>query len=471
MQSVLRLSNLSRYVTLRGMMRPRAFSSAAGVCEEFRRPSPTETAAASFPSLQRTLGGTPNPDATIRHDWTREEIKAIYDMPLLDLVYRAAAVHRQFFDPREVQRSTLLSIKTGGCSENCGYCSQSQHHKTFVKPTPTLSVQEVLAHARVARMNGSTRFCMGSAWREVGAKRTKSAFKDVLEMVKGVRKLGMECCVTLGMLTDEQAKELREAGLTAYNHNLDTSPEYYPKVVSTRTYEDRLKTLENVRSAGISVCCGGIVGMGEEETDRVGLLQTLATLPEHPESVPINALVPVEGTPLGDSLLEERKKGEAAAEMESEGQSVHWTEMVRMIATARVVMPASMVRLSAGRKEFPEPAQALMFMAGANSLFTGDTLLTTANPAFDADQKMLDSLGLKGKAPFTAPLRPPGKASVPSPHPQSQSQHQRGQADTEEAESGSDGEWSSAQDPRPEQRKSPSGGWTGGLPIPNVAVA
>lgn len=292
--------------------------------------------------------------AEARSDWTREQIQAIYEKPLMELVFEAAAVHRAFFHPLEVQRSTLLSIKTGGCSENCGYCSQSQHHKTFVKATPTLKLDEVLAAAERAKAAGSTRFCMGSAWREVG---NKHAFKRVLEMVTQINGMGMEVCTTLGMLTPDQAKQLKEAGLTAYNHNLDTSREFYPKVVTTRSYDDRLNTVKNVREAGISVCCGGIVGLGEDADDRVGLLHVLSTLEEHPESVPINALVPVAGTPLGDRLI-------------AKGMAPTWHEMVRMIATARIVMPASMVRLSAGRNEFPVAAQALMFMAGANSLFT-----------------------------------------------------------------------------------------------------
>jgi len=326
-----------------------------------------------------------------RNDWTREEIKAIYDLPLLELVFQAAAVHRQYWDPKQVQKSTLLSIKTGGCTENCGYCSQSSHHKTFVKPTKTLDSEDILKAARRAKDAGSTRFCMGSAWREVG---NKHAFKRVLEVVKEINGMGMEVCTTLGMLTAEQAKQLKEAGLTAYNHNLDTSPEYYPKVVTTRTYEERLQTVDNVRKAGISVCSGGIVGMGEEHSDRIGLLHQLATMKEHPESVPINSLVPVKGTPLGDALI-------------AAGKETTWDEMVRMIATARIVMPRTSVRLSAGRLEFPVAAQAMMFMAGANSIFTGDTLLTTPNPAFDKDAEMFKVLGLEGKPPHTQPKASP----------------------------------------------------------------
>jgi len=324
-------------------------------------------------------------DGFIRNDWTRDEVREIYKQPLLELVFRAASVHRMHFDPREVQQSTLLSIKTGGCGENCGYCSQSQHFKTPVKPTPMLKVDDVLEKARKAKAAGSTRFCMGTAWRGAGRKR---AFEDILAMVKGVSELGLESCCTLGLVTAEQAVRLKEAGLTAYNHNLDTSPEHYPNIVTTRSYADRLETLANVREAGISVCCGGILGIAETEEDRVGLLTTLATLPSHPESVPINALVPIEGTPIGDLQIKR-------------GGQVSWHDMVRAIATARIVMPRSFVRLSAGRMSFSQEAQAFMFFAGANSIFTGDTLLTTPNPEFSQDAAMFEVLGLKGKAPFT----------------------------------------------------------------------
>eukprot|EP00968_Pinguiococcus_pyrenoidosus_P001638 scaffold71_cov247-Pinguiococcus_pyrenoidosus.AAC.32 len=322
-----------------------------------------------------------------RNDWTREEIAAIYNLPLMELMYQAATVHRMFFDPREVQQCTLISIKTGGCTEDCGYCSQSVKHKTFVKPTPQMKVQEVLEAARRAKDAGSTRFCMGAAWRELGGK--KNAFKHILEMVSGVRELGLECCATLGMLTPEQARQLKDAGLTAYNHNLDTSPEYYPKVISTRTYEDRLNTINNVREAGIAVCSGGILGLGEQVEDRVGLIHSLATLAEHPESVPINALVPVDGTPL------------AGVEVPTV-----W-DMSRAIATARITMPRTVVRLSAGRLELSHSEQALLFMAGANSIFNGDKLLTTANPELDSDAQLFETLGLRGKPAFSEPLTPP----------------------------------------------------------------
>ena len=344
----------------------------------------------------RSMGGV---TATVRHDWTKEEIAKIYDLPFYELVYQASTVHRMYWDPAEVQQCTLLSIKTGGCTEDCSYCSQSTRHKTFVKPTPTMKVQEVLEAARKAKEAGSTRFCMGAAWRELGNK--KNAFNHILEMVRGVNDMGLEVCCTLGMLNAEQAKQLKEAGLSAYNHNLDTSPEHYPKVISTRTYEDRLNTIANVRDAGISVCCGGILGLGEKDSDRVGLLHVLATLPEHPESVPINALVSVEGTPLGD---------------DEDIASVDAFDMVRMIATARIVMPRTMVRLSAGRLSFSDAEQFLMFQAGANSIFNGEKLLTTANPEFDVDQALFDKLGFRGKpahkGPLVAPAEEDGKVSI-----------------------------------------------------------
>ncbi|CAM9507388.1 unnamed protein product [Ectocarpus sp. 4 AP-2014] len=333
-------------------------------------------------------------DATVRNDWTKEEIREVYEMPMLELLYRASSVHRMFFDPTEVQQCTLLSIKTGGCTEDCGYCSQSVRHKTFVKPTPQMKIDEVMAAAKRAKEAGSTRFCMGAAWRELGNK--KKAFNNILDMVREVNGMGMEVCCTLGMLNGEQAKQLKEAGLTAYNHNLDTSREFYPSVITTRSYEDRLETISNVREAGISVCCGGILGLGEEENDRVGLLHTLATLEEHPESVPINALVAVEGTPLAD---------------EGKADTPDIWDMGRMIATARVVMPRTMVRLSAGRLSFSEAEQAMMFMAGANSIFTGDRLLTTSNPEFDADKALFAKLGLNGKPAHSAPLQPPMEMS------------------------------------------------------------
>ena len=318
-----------------------------------------------------------------RNDWTRAEVQAVYDQPLLELIRDAGACHRAHWDSRDVQQCTLLSIKTGGCTEDCGYCSQSVRHKTHVKPTKQLPVDEVVESARRAKAAGSTRFCMGAAWRELGNK--KKAFREILEMVSRVNAEGLEVCATLGMLNPEQARQLKEAGLHAYNHNLDTSREFYPSVIKTRTYDDRLNTIQNVKEAGISVCSGGILGLGEEEKDRIGLLHELASLKGgHPESVPINALVAVEGTPIGDS---------------GKAKRVDVFEMVRMIAAARIILPKTMVRLSAGRLEFSQGEQALMFLAGANSIFNGDKLLTTPNPEFDSDTQLFELLGLEGLKP------------------------------------------------------------------------
>ncbi len=310
----------------------------------------------------------------VRTDWKREELAAIYHSPLLDLIYRAATVHRQFHDPKNVQQCTLLSIKTGACPEDCAYCPQSARYETKLKPEGLLNVDSVITAAQIAKDAGSTRFCMGAAWREV---KDNQSFDDVLDMVRGVAALDLEVCCTLGMINEEQAVKLKEAGLKAYNHNLDTSEDFYGEIISTRTYQDRLTTLKNVRNAGIDVCCGGIVGMGESDEDRIDLLHTLATLDEHPESVPINALIPVPGTPL-----------------ENQAPVSIW-EMLRMIATARIVMPASKVRLSAGRVNMSIPEQALCFMAGANSIFTGDKLLTTPNPEHCEDKAMFELLGLR----------------------------------------------------------------------------
>lgn len=310
----------------------------------------------------------------IRYDWSFEEIVSIYDQPFLNLVYQAQTVHRQNFKPGEVQKSTLLSIKTGGCPEDCAYCPQSAHYATGVPRESLLPLEDVVEKARIAKAEGSTRFCMGAAWREVT---DGPEFDRVIEMVRGVAGLGMEVCCTLGMLTKEQARKLADAGLTAYNHNLDTSPEFYGEIITTRTYEDRLKTLENVRHAGIQVCCGGIVGLGESKQDRIRLLQILSTQNPHPESVPINKLVRVEGTPLA------RK------------EEISSIEFIRTIATARILMPKSFVRLSAGRNSFSEEAQALAFMAGANSIFAGEKLLTTPNPEWNQDAHLFTKLGLK----------------------------------------------------------------------------
>lgn len=315
----------------------------------------------------------------IRTDWSRAEIAAIYNTPVLDLIYQAATVHRQHHDPQEVQVCTLLSVKTGGCPEDCAYCPQAARYHTAVKVHKLMDVSDVLAAANRALESGSSRFCMGAAWREV---RDNSDFDKVLSMVKGVSALGLEVCCTLGMLTDNQAQKLKDAGLYAYNHNLDTSEEFYGDIISTRTYDDRLDTLEHVREAGISVCSGGIIGMGESHGDRIGMLHTLATLPQHPESVPVNALVPVEGTPL-----------------EKQERVSVW-EMVRMIATARILMPQAMVRLSAGRVRMNVEEQALCFLAGANSIFAGDKLLTTPNPGVDQDQALFQTLNIRPRQAF-----------------------------------------------------------------------
>ncbi len=317
--------------------------------------------------------------SVIRNDWTREEISEIYNRPLLELVYQAATVHREHHATGEVQVCTLLSVKTGGCPEDCGYCPQAARYHTNVKVQKLMEVDEVLHAANNAKVNGSTRFCMGAAWREV---RDNKDFDKVLEMVKGVNSMGLEVCCTLGMLTEDQAEKLKDAGLYAYNHNLDTSAEHYSEIITTRTYDDRLDTLENVRKANISVCSGGIIGMGESHLDRVGMLHTLATLPEHPESVPVNALVPVEGTPLEDQ------------------PKVPVWDMVRMIATARLTMPKAMVRLSAGRVRMSQEEQAMCFMAGANSIFAGDKLLTTPNPEVNEDKELFAVLGLTPRAAF-----------------------------------------------------------------------
>jgi len=310
----------------------------------------------------------------LRYDWKRAEVRAIYETPLPELVFRAQTIHRDFHEPNRVQTCQLISIKTGGCPEDCAYCPQSAHYDTEVGREGLLDPQYVIGVAREAATRGVTRFCMGAAWREAPAGRE---FEKVLEMVRGVSALGMEVCCTLGMLTEQQAVRLQEAGLTAYNHNLDTSPEFYGSIITTRVYEERLKTLAAVRKAGITVCCGGILGMGEKESDRVGLLHQLATLQPHPESVPINMLVRVRGTPLASV------------------PPLEPLEMVRAIAAARILMPASRVRLAAGRKQLSPEAVTLCFLAGANSIFVGDKLLTTSNPGPDEDEQLLQSLGMK----------------------------------------------------------------------------
>jgi biotin synthase len=330
------------------------------------RETPTTLPAAAMP--------TPGP----RHDWSREEVQAIYQTPLPELLFRAQSVHRQFHDPDRIQTCQLISIKTGGCPEDCGYCPQSAHYDAGVERQRLLDPQHVIDVAQEAAARGVTRFCMGAAWRQAPE---GGEFENVLEMVRGVSALGIEVCCTLGMLTREQAGKLKAAGLTAYNHNLDTSPEFYGSIITTRVYDDRLKTLAAVRDAGITVCSGGILGMGERATDRAGLLQQLAALDPHPESVPINMLVRVAGTPLAAT------------------PALDPLEMVRAIATARILMPASRVRLAAGRKQLSPEAVTLCFVAGANSIFVGEKLLTTPNPGPDEDEQLLRSLGLKSWEP------------------------------------------------------------------------
>ncbi|HJT07998.1 MAG TPA: biotin synthase BioB [Stellaceae bacterium] len=322
--------------------------------------------------------------STVRHDWTREEVRALFALPLPELIFRAQSMHRRYFDPRHVQISTLLSIKTGGCPEDCAYCPQSARYDTGVEAAKLMSVAAAVADAQAARAAGATRFCMGAAWRSP----KDHDLDDVCAMVQGVKALGLETCVTLGMLSAAQARRLKASGLDYYNHNIDTSPEFYGEIITTRTYQDRLDTLAHVRDAGISVCCGGIVGMGEGREDRVAMIATLATLPAHPESVPINMLVQVAGTPLAT------------------GKTLDPIEFVRTIAIARITMPAAMVRLSAGRREMSDETQALCFLAGANSIFSGDKLLTTANPEHERDRRLFDRLGM---APMPgAPAEAPG---------------------------------------------------------------
>jgi biotin synthase len=332
-----------------------------------------------LPALVAALG-------SVRTDWALEEVRALLALPFADLLFHAQRVHRQYFEPNTVQISTLLSIKTGGCPEDCGYCSQSVRFNTGVESTPLLSTQEVLEKARAAQAGGATRFCMGAAYRSPKPKQ----LAQIVEMIGAVRSLGMETCATLGMLSTEQAQQLKRAGLDYYNHNLDTSADHYSQIVSTRTYQDRLDTLEAVRAAGLRVCCGGILGMGESELDRAQLLHTLATLPEHPHSVPINQLMQVRGTPLHGSA------------------PVDALELVRTIAVARLLMPRAQVRLSAGRAHMSDETQALCFLAGANSIFYGAKLLTTENPEQDADHKLLQRLGMRPEGPTARSAEPLG---------------------------------------------------------------
>ena len=312
-------------------------------------------------------------NASLRHDWTIEEITALFDMPFNDLMFEAQTTHRKNFDANAVQVSTLLSIKTGKCSEDCGYCPQSARYDTELESEPLMPLEEVIAAAKIAKENGSSRFCMGAAWRNPKDK----DLTPVIKMIKEVKAMGMESCVTLGMLTDGQTEELKEAGLDYYNHNLDTSPEYYGEVITTRTYQDRLDTIQRVRDAGMNVCCGGIVGMGESRRDRVGLFQELANQEKHPESVPINMLVRVVGTPMEN------------------GDDLDPIEFIRSVAVARVMMPKSYVRLSAGREKMSDEMQAMCFFAGANSIFYGDKLLTTPNPETNDDMELFNRLGIK----------------------------------------------------------------------------
>jgi biotin synthase len=316
------------------------------------------------------------PGHDLRHDWRREEVAALYALPFSELLYRAHGAHRAHHDPRAMQLSTLLSVKTGGCPEDCAYCPQSAHHETELRPHPLLPLEQVLAAARAAQEAGATRFCMGAAWRAPKGR----DFERVLDMVRAVKAMGLETCVTAGMLEDGQAQALKAAGLDYYNHNLDTSPEYYGQIITTREYADRLQTLAAVRAAGLNTCCGGIVGMGESEDDRLELLRTLANLPAHPESVPLNLLVPVPGTPLAD-----------AAPLDE-------LDFVRLIAVARLLMPRAVLRLSAGREGMGDALQALCFFAGANSIFYGERLLTTANPGARRDRALLDRLGMHAAA-------------------------------------------------------------------------
>ncbi|KAL4954025.1 hypothetical protein BDW69DRAFT_146492 [Aspergillus filifer] len=333
----------------------------------------SSSTAASFasripPALREATAAT-----APRTNWSRDEIQQIYETPLNQLTYAAAAVHRRFHDPAAIQMCTLMNIKTGGCSEDCSYCAQSSRYDTGLKATKMSPVDDVLEKARIAKANGSTRFCMGAAWRDMRGRKT--SLKNVKQMVSGVREMGMEVCVTLGMIDENQAKELKDAGLTAYNHNLDTSREFYPTIITTRSYDERLKTLSHVRDAGINVCSGGILGLGEADSDRIGLLHTVSSLPSHPESFPVNALVPIPGTPLGDKKM------------------ISFDKLLRTVATARIVLPATIVRLAAGRIALSEEQQVQCFMAGANAVFTGEKMLTTDCNGWDEDRAMFDKWG------------------------------------------------------------------------------
>jgi biotin synthase len=319
--------------------------------------------------------------ARLRTDWTKQEIDSIYNSPLIELVHSAGVVHRKYHDPQEVQMCTLMNIKTGGCTEDCKYCAQSTRYNTGVQAEKIVKVDDVVKAAREAKENGSTRFCMGAAWRDMTGR--KSGLKKIAQMVEEVNKLGMESCVTLGMINQEQMGVLKDAGLTAYNHNLDTSREHYPSVITTRTYDERLDTIDRVRTSGVSVCSGGILGLGETPKDHVSFLHTLSTLPEHPESVPINKLVPIKGTPMGDEIKKE----------------ISFENVLRTIATARVIMPGSIIRLAAGRYRMKENEQAMCFLAGANAIFTGHKMLTTMCNGWDEDKALLGKWGMKPMKP------------------------------------------------------------------------
>ncbi|EJF66476.1 biotin synthase [Dichomitus squalens LYAD-421 SS1] len=350
------------------------------------RPGPTVRLSAHLRRALATHVASPTPSPT-RHSWSKQDIQKIYDSPLLDLVFRAASIHREHHDPSKIQLCTLMNIKTGGCSEDCSYCSQSSRYSTPTKASRLVDIEPVLEAARKAKENGSTRFCMGAAWRDLSGR--KRGFERILTMVREIRGMGMEVCTTLGMLSPEQARQLKEAGLTAYNHNLDTSREYYPEashrgssVITTRSYDERLDTISAVRDAGISVCSGGILGLGETDKDRVGLIWEVANMPEHPESFPVNALVPIKGTPLENN------------------EPVPYQTILRTISTARIVLPRTIIRLAAGRQTLDETQQAMCFMAGANAVFTGEQMLTTPCSPWDEDKAMMGRWGLEGMGSF-----------------------------------------------------------------------
>ncbi|KAJ4410877.1 biotin synthase [Didymella pomorum] len=368
----------------RTLVRPIGFALSSARTQRFVRPFSTvldtpidpQTQQATPPAVRKSSVFEEAVNATgTRTNWTREEIAEIYNTPLIRLTYAAASVHQRFHDPAAIQMCTLMNIKTGGCSEDCSYCAQSSRYDTGLKATKLSSVDSVLEAARVAKENGSSRFCMGAAWRDMRGRKTN--LKNIKAMITGVREMGMEACVTLGMVDAEQAKELKDAGLTAYNHNVDTSREHYPSVITTRTYDERLKTIQNVQEAGIHVCTGGILGLGEKAKDHVGLIHTVSTLPAHPESFPVNALVPIKGTPLGET------------------ESVKFDAILRTIATARLVMPTTIIRLAAGRHTMREEKQIMCFQAGANAVFTGEKMLTTACNGWEEDKAMFARWGLR----------------------------------------------------------------------------